>query len=86
MCSVSMGEFSYSHCCDFLIIRAQVDWQLHSGSAACSESHSFVFDSMQKGFDSTWPRWEQAYNAQRTLRNSQAFFEQRIVLATRKNI
>lgn len=76
LCSVPKGEVSYSHCCDFLFIPAQGDWHLHSGSAACSESHSFVSDSRQKGFDRTWPHWEWAYDARLTLRNLQVWFQQ----------
>lgn len=58
LCSEPKGDSSYSHCCDFLCIPAQGDWHLHSGSAACSESHSLVSDSRHKGFDRTWPHWE----------------------------
>lgn len=39
-----------SHCCDFLFIPAQGDWHLHSGGAACSESHGSVSDSRHKRF------------------------------------
>lgn len=51
ICAMYQREWACdSHRCDFLFIPVQGDWHLHSGGAACSESHGSVSDSRHKRF------------------------------------